>query len=129
MGIYTSTLEYLKPSFVKENFEQMKYFLPQEDIPYYTRVLRDGAFIYYSEYKDALYKKTLTSLEKDLSIDGGNGKNQTLTKSTPYSALYTSNDESNKAAFVHYFALPFLIISLSFLIPLFAFLFALMGRF
>ena len=126
VGIYSETLPYLTPQFLKENFQQFKIFLPEEDITYYQSVLTRKNYIYYSDFKDAKNQQQIKKLNDSLSSDQGQKKGVQKTKATAagkaYAELESANQSSNMAAFTTRFLLPFLILAASLLIPLFAFL-------
>lgn len=50
IAIYSGSLGYLTPQFLKENFKEFEQFLPKDDIPYYRGVIERGASVYYSDY-------------------------------------------------------------------------------
>ena len=117
VAIYTSTYPYLKQDFLRENFREISMLLPNEDIAYYRRNLLEKNYFYYSDYCNARNKNEIEKINKSLESDGGKGRK--MVKSTPYGAMYQDlGEDNNKAAFVTRFILPFIIISLSLLIPL-----------
>lgn len=117
VAIYTSTYPYLKQNFVKENFKEISMLLPNEDVAYYRRNLLEKNYFYYSDYCNARNKNEIEKINKSLESNDGRGRK--MVKSTPYGAIYQGlGEENNKAAFVTRFVLPFIIISLSLLIPL-----------
>lgn len=123
VAIYTSTYPYLKPDFLKENFKEISMLLPSEDVPYYRRNLVEKNNFYYSDYCDARNKNEIEKINRSLETEGGRGRG--LAKSTPYGALYQNlGDDNNKSAFVTRFILPFIIISLSLLIPILSIMFS-----
>ena len=110
VAIYTSTYPYLKPDFLKENFKEISMLLPSEVVPYYRRNLVEN-------------KNEIEKINRSLETEGGRGRG--LVKSTPYGALYQNlGDDNNKSAFVTRFILPFIIISLSLLIPILSIMFS-----
>ncbi len=126
VGIYSSTLPYLKPDFLKENFNQFKPFLPEDDIIYYQRVLVNNNYFYYNDYRDQKNQQQIDALTKQTNSGSGDrSKTSQLTKATAAGKLYNFDDKDNNpmAAFVSRFLLPFLVISLSLLIPIAAFIF------
>ena len=78
------------------------------------------------EYIPSKYEETKNEIEKinrSLETEGGRGRG--LVKSPPYGALYQNlGDDNNKSAFVTRFILPFIIISLSLLIPILSIMFS-----
>lgn len=52
IGIYSNSLKYLKPEFVKENFDSFAQFIPSGDVPYYRGVIQRGAAVYFCEFAD-----------------------------------------------------------------------------
>lgn len=116
VSIYTSTYPYLKVDFLRENFKEISMLLPNEDISYYRRNLLEKNYFYYSDYCDARNKNDIEKINKSLEAEGG--RNRSMVKSTPYGAIYQEIADDNSKAFVTRFILPFIIFSLSLLIPL-----------
>lgn len=128
VGLYSSTLDYLTPQFVKEHFSQFKIFIPESVVNYYQRVLVNQGYFYLSEYVNSKNEIEINKINKSLEEDGGRGSGKNYTKSTAAGRLYKEQEEvivpnkENNAAFVSSFLLTFAIVSLSILIPLIAFL-------
>lgn len=135
VGLYSETLDYLTPQFLKDNFDRFTLFLPEKDVPYYRRVLLQHASFYYSDFKsmqnEQMAQQLESSLENDASSKGqSNGGNApslgtTKQKSTMAGRLFSADDDNKMAAFAQYYVLPFIVIALSLLIPLTAWLIAL----
>ena len=116
VSIYTSTYPYLKADFLRENFKEISMLLPNEDISYYRRNLLEKNYFYYSDYCDARNKNDIEKINKSLEAEGG--RSRSMVKSTPYGAIYQEIADDNSKAFVTRCILPFIIFSLSLLIPL-----------
>lgn len=116
VSIYTSTYPYLKADFLRENFKEISMLLPNEDISYYRRNLLEKNYFYYSDYCDARNKNDIEKINESLEAEGG--RSRSMVKSTPYGAIYQEIADDNSKAFVTRFILPFIIFSLSLLIPL-----------
>lgn len=116
VSIYTSTYPYLKADFLRENFKEISMLLPNEDISYYRRNLLEKNYFYYSDYCDARNKNDIEKINKSLEAEGG--RSRSMVKSTPYGTIYQEIVDDNSKAFVTRFILPFIIFSLSLLIPL-----------
>ncbi len=137
IGIYSSTLPYLKPEFLKENFSQFEYSLPKDDIRYYRDVITRNNYFYYSDFVNARNEREINTINKDLEKLDGNGssKGRSMTKATvagrymsdAYDHAFTS-DDNKTAAFVTRFVLSFIIIALSLLIPIMAYIFGMIGK-
>lgn len=126
LSIY-SEIPTLKPQFVKENIDRFAMFIPEEDFPYYRRMLAQNGQVYYSDYKNAKNQHVINELNKSLEEDSSRQKQgHSLSKATAAGKLYAFPDQKDDmAAFVYCYVLPFIILSLSFLIPFMAWLFAL----
>ena len=70
IGMYTNSLNYMNPEFLKENFDSFAQFIPQDDVPYYRGVIQRGASVYYCEYSLERRKRDLEDLEKQLGEEG-----------------------------------------------------------
>lgn len=96
IGIYSNCLEYLKSSFLRENFDKFSELLPPEDIPYYKGVVLSGYSVYFDDYVVERRKRELNELKKmtDTS-DGGYGSSKKLIKTNGSS----SSEEASIASF------------------------------
>ncbi len=74
IGIYSNSLKYLNPDFVKENFDEFAQFIPSGDVPYYRGVIQRGASVYFCEFALEKRNRDLADLEKQLGEGDGKGK-------------------------------------------------------
>ena len=131
LSIYANmleTIDYLKPQFVKEHFNEFKVFLPEDLANYYQRVLVSNGGGYLSVYVNSKNERLINDTAGAL----GNSSNRKLVKSNGH---YQSDDSkqlvplemfdknnNNIGAFVSSFLLTFIVIALTLLIPLVIFL-------
>lgn len=131
LSIYANmleTIDYLKPQFVKEHFNEFKVFLPEDLANYYQRVLVSNGGGYLSDYVNSRNERLINDTAGAL----GNSNNKKLVKSNGH---YQSDDSkqvvplemfdknnNNIGAFVSSFLLTFIVIALTLLIPLVIFL-------
>lgn len=81
IGIYSNCLEYLKSSFLRENFDKFSELLPSEDIPYYKGVVLSGFSVYFDDYVVERRKRELNELKKMTGTsDEGYGSSKKLIK-------------------------------------------------
>lgn len=132
IGIYTKCLKYLKPKFLKENFNSFATFLPESDVPYYKGVIERGASVYFSEYVEEKKRRDLQSLENEFGGNGNtsmntnvNERGKSLVKSNGrgFGELLDQNRQINDSiyaqlnhkdsAFVSFVLLPILLVILS----------------
>ena len=132
VGLLSETLNYLRPDFLKQNFSQFKIFIPENLVNYYQMILVNGSHHYLSEYLEIKNKQEITKLTKSLEEDGGSSRGRSYVKSTGH----YGNDDNNVvdfpsipkkkdndiAAFVTNYALAFVVLASSLLIPIIAFL-------
>lgn len=71
IALYTNTLKYLSPDFLRENFDEISRFLPEGDVPYYRGVVQRGASVYFSEFALEKMHRDLEQLEKQISESDG----------------------------------------------------------
>lgn len=129
IGILSETLEHLKPGFLKENYSQFKIFIPENLVNYYQMIVVNGGHTYLCDYLEIKNKQEITKLNKALLEEGGRGRNKV------YSTGHYGNDDNiipmklpnednkdNIEAFVTNYALAFVIMASSLLIPIIAFL-------
>lgn len=81
IGIYSNCLEYLKSSFLRENFDKFSELLPVEDIPYYKGVVLSGFSVYFDDYVVERRKRELNELKNMTGTsDEGYGSSKRLIK-------------------------------------------------
>jgi len=88
IGIYSNTLNYLKPDYLRENFDSFTQFIPSDDVAYYRGVVQRGASVYYCEYALEKRKRDLEDLESQLGEVSEEEKK--LVNSTPTDAEITN---------------------------------------
>lgn len=122
IGIYSNSLKYLNPKFVKENFDSFAQFIPSGDVPYYRGVIQRGANVYFCEFVVEKRKRDLSELENQVQ-DGGVGQGKKLTKSSGQivgvesitndkinDSIYSQINGLRDAAFINYLILPTVIL-------------------
>ena len=131
IGLLSEMLDNLRPDFLKQNFSQFKIFIPENLVNYYQMIVVNGGHHYLSEYLEIKNKQEITKLNKALEEEGGSSKGRSYVKSTGH---YGNDDDNivpmplpgkkdnDIAAFVTNYALAFVVIASSLLIPLIAFL-------
>ena len=131
IGIYTNCLEYLKPDFLRDNFDSFATFLPEDDVSYYKGIVERGASVYFSDYVLEKKKRDLASLENEIGGEAS-GYDKQLVKSNGQSILDDShiNDAINSniykqisnnadAAFINLLVYPTILLVISVLLALF----------
>lgn len=136
LSIYANmleTIDYLKPQFVKEHFNEFKVFLPEDLANYYQRVLVSNGGGYLSDYVNSKNERLINDTAGAL----GNSSNRKLVKSNGhyqsddskqvvplemFDKNFDKNNNNNIGAFVSSFLLTFIVIALTLLIPLVIFL-------
>ena len=123
IGIYTNSLKYLKPEFLRENFDSFAQFIPSGDVPYYRGVVQRGASVYFSEFAAEKASRDLADLERQLASEAGEGNVKPLVKSTPAridvdtvnskinDQIYKQLSGLDNAAYVNSLLIPAIIIS------------------
>ena len=122
IGIYSNSLRYLKPDFLRENFDSFTQFIPSGDVPYYRGVVQRGASVYFCEYATEKRNKDLNALEKELG-EGGESQGKQLTKTSNKNIgvgpmtndmvndkIYAQINGRAESAFVRFLVLPTLIL-------------------
>ena len=130
IGLLSETLDYLRPDFLKQNFSQFKIFIPENLVNYYQMILVNQGHTYLCDYIEIKNKQEITKLNKALEEEGGRGRS--YVKSTSHYGndedkivpmkLPGEENKDNIAAFVTNYALAFVVIASSLLIPIIAFL-------
>lgn len=122
IGIYSNSLRYLKPEFLRENFDSFIQFIPSGDVPYYRGIVQRGASVYFSEYAAEKRNRDLSELEKELG-EGGESQGKQLLKSSNRNIgvssitndsindkIYAQINGKSESAFVRFLVLPTLIL-------------------
>ena len=118
IGMYTNTIRSLTPEFLKENFDEIARFVPEEDVPYYRGVVLRGASVYFNEYALERMHMDLEKLEKQIAESDGE---KSSTKEFKYSNEPLTNDKINDSiykqinglkdvAFISYLLIPTIIL-------------------
>lgn len=135
VGLLSCTLDNLRPDFLKHNFSQFKIFIPENLVNYYQLILVNGGHTYLDTYVEIKNKREVEVLTKSLEEDNrGRNRGHSKVKATGHYNDFDSNSnvidfslpkkkDNDIAAFVTSYALAFVIIASSLLIPIIAFLF------
>lgn len=102
IGSYSNCIDFLKPSFLNENFEEFVPFMPKEDVAYYRSVIKGQQYNYFSDYCKYIEAR------KDVQNNTGNSNTnqRTYSKSTAAGKLYSDDKGNlNNAAYVNIFLL------------------------
>lgn len=114
IGLYTNCLNYMNPDFVKENFDSMAQFLPQDDVSYYRGVVQRGASVYYCEYSLERRKRDLEVLERQLGEEAKEEKKAPseaqITNKKVNDIIYRQINGINEAAFTNVTLVPIIIL-------------------
>ncbi len=125
IGLYTKTLKYLTPEFLRNNFDDLARFIPEGDIPYYRGVVQRGASVYFNEYAVEKMNRDLETLEAELQgAEGGKSLQKTdthydaepLENNKINDAIYKQINGLKEAAFVSYLLIPTVIFASLFII-------------
>ena len=117
IGIYSNSLKYLTPEFLKENFDSFSQFIPADDIPYYRGVVQRGASVYFCEYAVEKRNRDLIELEKQLGDDENKTlikqpQNENLTNNKVNDQIYRQINGLRDAAFVNLLLIPTIILGI-----------------
>lgn len=116
VGIYSKSLKYLNPEFLKENFDDFSQFIPQGDVPYYRGVIQRGASVYFCEFALEKRKRDLEDLEKELGEEGSKELVKTpepdITNNKINDQIYRQINGMRDAAFVNLLLIPTIILGL-----------------
>ena len=114
IGLYTNSLNYLNPEFLKENFDSFAEFLPPDDVPYYRGVIQRGASVYYCEFALEKDKRDLEDLKKQFGEDTNSDDTPlvlTINKKEN-DAIYRQINGMSEAAFLNIAIIPIVILVL-----------------
>lgn len=116
VGVYSNTLDYINPQFVKENFDAFETFIPQADVPYLKGVITRKSPVYYCDYVNERNKRDIEKMEKEVGSSGGYG--MIKQKSTAAGRALADKDtkkmyreiDDRQAAFTTFLILPLVMI-------------------
>ncbi len=118
IGIYSNSLKYLQPDFLKENFDSFVQFLPQGDVPYYRGVIQRGASVYFCEYALEKRNRDLAELEKELGEMTDDVEEQydkeevSITNDAVNDLIYKQINGLRDAAFINWLLVPTVILGM-----------------
>ena len=118
IGIYSKSLKYLQPDFLKENFDSFVEFLPQGDVPYYRGVIQRGASVYFCEYALEKRNRDLAELEKELGemtdeVEEQYDKEEvSITNDAVNDIIYKQINGLKDAAFINWLLVPTVILGM-----------------
>ena len=117
IGIYSKSLKYLTPEFLRENFDSFSQFIPADDIPYYRGVVQRGASVYFCEYALEKRNRDLIELEKELGGEDNKTlvkqpQNEDLTNNKVNDQIYRQINGLRDAAFVNLLLIPTIILGI-----------------
>lgn len=122
---YSKCLDYLKPGFLAEHFDEFVPFIPADDIAYYKGVIQDKKYFYLNDYVSMKGKMEQESFANQNDGGKNNVSSRTYTKSTAAGRMYTEQEDGlNNAAFVNTLVLSFFVIGITFITLLGIILFA-----
>lgn len=116
IGIYSNSLKYLNPTFLKENFDSFTQFIPNDDVPYYRGIVQRGASVYLCEYALEKRNRDLENLEKELDLDFSSEKQliknnpSNITNDKVNDVIYRQINGLKDAAFVNLLMIPTIIL-------------------
>lgn len=122
IGIYSSSLKFLTPNFLRDNFDSFVQFLPSGDVPYYRGVVQRGASVYLCEYDSEKRQRDLADLERQI---GGTPneeeitalkKNLSFTNNRVNDEIYYQINGLRESAFIHFLLIPTVALAIVFLI-------------
>lgn len=112
ISLYTNIGDYLKPDFLKENFENMLLFIPEGDVPYYRGVVQRGANVYFSEYALEKRNRDIQQLDDELGdgvdIDPKEYMDDQFDNDRINDKIYKQINGLKEKAFVNLLLLPFI---------------------
>ena len=131
VGLYSNSLNYLTPEFLKENFESFTTFLPPDSVFYYRGVIERGASVYLCEFVMEKRNRDLQELEKELGEDSSVSE-KTLSKQKDDLTNHRINDRIyhqinglKDAAFISWLFVPTLVLGALVLLSVIAWIFSL----
>lgn len=120
---YSDCLDFLKPSFLNEHFEEFIPFLPSDDILYYRSVIQEKKYYYLTDYANVQKQQ---SSDESKSTGDTNQHQRSLVKATAAGKLYQEEEEHySNAAFVNVVVLSSFVVASTLITLLTVMLFAL----
>ena len=132
IGMYSNSLKYMNPDFLKENFDSFSQFIPQGDIPYYRGVIQRGASVYFCEYALERRNRDLEELEKELGEDADKEKqllkkpsDAEITNDKVNDVIYKQINGLKDAAFINLLLIPAIALAMLLLFSIITFVISL----
>lgn len=133
IGIYSNSLKYLTPEFLRENFDSFIQFIPTEDVPYYQGIVKRGASVYLCEYVLEKEKRDFEALEAELGeeVSADEKKllksNNSITNEKINDEIYKQINGMRDSAFIYALVIPSIIFGVLFLFGIIAWIFSLIS--
>ncbi len=131
IGIYSNSLKYLNPDFIKDNFDSFAQFIPKGDVPYYRGVIQRGASVYFCEYAMEKRNRDLNELEKQIGEKDGtslqykkSNDKQALTNDEVNDIIYRQINGLSDKAFINTLILPTIILFILLISSIIGFIFS-----
>lgn len=124
IGIYTNTLNILKPQFLKEEFDSFIPLLPERDIPYFRGIVERGANVYYSDFVDAKREQEISGLQQNTTESRSNSlqKKKVTAAGVAFANKETeklySEIEKTEAAYINFLIYPIIMVVIGMIISL-----------
>ena len=117
IGLYSNSLNYLNPDFLRENFDSFTQFIPSSDVPYYRGVIQRGASVYLCEYASEKRKRDLEELEKTVGGTDSADKslvkyNESITNDKVNDVIYKQINGLKDAAFINWLLVPTVVLGM-----------------
>lgn len=111
---YSQCLDYLKPAFLSEHFDEFVPFLPSDDVAYYKGVIQDKKYFYLNDYVTMKNEMDQSALSDINDGQRNHLSTRTYTKTTPVGKMYTEHEDGlNNSAFVSTLVLSFFVIGIT----------------
>lgn len=94
IGIYTKCLKYMKPQFLKDNFDSFATFIPEGDVPYYRGIVQRGANVYFSDYVIKARERDINKISSEVDSTNSRNGSKSLVKSNGHSIMNNVDNNS-----------------------------------
>lgn len=91
IGIYTKCLQYMKPQFLKDNFDSFATFLPETDVAYYRGIVQRGANVYFSDFVIKARERDINKISNEVDSTNSRNSSKAFVKSNGHSLMDNSS--------------------------------------
>lgn len=131
LSIYLNYFDGFNDNFLKNNYDEFVFAIPQDDVNYYKGIIVRGSSVYFSEFDFEKRKRDFSKLEDEVGSDSNNQLSSDMVELMPINNDSINNKLYSKifreSAYANASILPSVIIMLGFIICIVSIILSLLG--